>query len=162
MSHKNDNKVTNKISDQQYIKKNYKGLNSCQNIPIDSSQSIRIPLLGQCYDGGGSGYIRQRYTRTHHVEKLAIEKYNKNGKGITFNDLLSCGIALHKEQAQTTLKHCLKRKALFTISAYKPQEYYPASLRAEILEHKISKNMPIGVTGVGYYKPSPFPYTKIK
>ncbi|HET7283660.1 MAG TPA: hypothetical protein VFI70_03165, partial [Nitrososphaeraceae archaeon] len=151
---------TNEINDQQHINKNYKELNSCQNIPIDSSQSIRIPLLGQCYDGdGGSCYRRQRYTRTHHVERLATEKYNKNGKGITFNDLLSSGMALHKEQAQTTLKHCLKRNALFTISAHKPQEYYPASLRAEIIKHKMLKNIPVGVTEVGCSCCNHYPYS---
>jgi hypothetical protein len=32
-----------------------------------------------------------------------------------------------KKQAQTILKHYLKRKALFTISAHNPQEYYLAS-----------------------------------
>ena len=71
---------------------------------------------------------------------------------MTFNDLLSTGLASHKEQAQITLKHCLEKQILFTISNHKPQQYYPTCLRAEILKDKISKNIPIGVTEVGYSK----------
>jgi hypothetical protein len=118
-----------------------------KNIPISSSQNIPLALLGQL--GEGCCTKRRRYTRAQEIEKLAADKYNKNGKGITFNDLLSAGIASHKEEAQITLKHCLERQVLFTISNHKPQEYYPTSLRAEILKNKLSKNLPIGVTGVG-------------
>ena len=125
-------------------------LNTQKNIPLDSRQNIPLALLGQCVGGDGVVCRRRRYTSTTEVEKLAVEKYKKNGKGITFNDLISCGVALHKEQAQTTLKHCLRSGDLFTISPHKPQEYYPTCLRAEILKHKMSKNIPVGVTGVGY------------
>ena len=124
-----------------------------------------MALLGQGCDDDGSCRKRRRYTRAQQIERLAIEKYNRNGKGITFNDLLSCGLALHKEQAQTTLKHCLKSKDLFTISDHKPQQYYPTALRAEISKHRMSKNIPIGVTGVSCCfsssKTSTFPDTKI-
>jgi hypothetical protein len=122
---------------------------SFKNIPIVSSQNIPTTLSGQ-FDGGGCR--SRRYTRAKYVERLAIEKYNKNGKGITFNDLLSYRLALHKEQAQTTLKHCLKSKDLFTISSHKPQQYYPTALKAEILKHRMSRNAPVGVTEVGYSK----------
>jgi hypothetical protein len=51
--------------------------------------------LAQC-DGGfvGGGYRRRRrYTRAKHIEKLSVDKYKKNGRGLTFNDLLSSGLA---------------------------------------------------------------------
>jgi len=81
---------------------------------------------------------------------LAVDKYNKNGKGITFNHLLSAGLASHKQQAQITLKHCLRMNLLFTLGNYKPQQYYPICLKSEISKNKLLKNIPIEVTGVAY------------
>ena len=123
-----------------------------KNIPIHCSQNIPLAQLGQYGDGGGCGKRRRRYTRAQEVEQLAVRKYKSNGKGMSFNDLLSAGLASHKEQAQITLKHCLEKQVLFTMSNHKPQQYYPTSLRAEILKNKLSKNLPIGVTGVAYFK----------
>ena len=123
-----------------------------KNIPIHYFQNIPLAQLGQYDDGGGCGKRRRRYTRAQEVEQLAVRKYKSNGKGMSFNDLLSAGLASHKEQAQITLKHCLEKQVLFTISNHKPQQYYPTSLRAEILKNKLSKNLPIGVTEVAYFK----------
>lgn len=81
---------------------------------------------------------------------MAADKCNKNGKGITFNDLLSAGLASHKEQAQITLKHSLRMGLLFSLGNYKPQQYYPACLKSEISKTKMSKNIPIEVTQVGF------------
>lgn len=39
---------------------------------------------------------------------------------------------------------------LFTLGNYKPQQYYPTCLKSEISKAKMSKNIPIGVTGVGF------------
>ena len=86
---------------------------------------------------------------------MAVEKYHKNGKGITFKDLLSAGLASHKEQAQITLKHCLQTSLLFSLGNYKPQLYYPTRLKSEISKAKMTTNIPIGVTGVGYSKALP-------
>jgi hypothetical protein len=121
-----------------------------KNIPIGSSGNIPLALLGQCDYGGYKK--RRRYIRAQEIEQLAVKKYKGNGKGMTFNDLLTSGLAMHKEQAQITLKHCLEKQVLFTISNHKPQRYYPTSLRGEILKNKLSKNLPIGVTEVPYSK----------
>ena len=99
-----------------------------ENTPITSNQNIPLALLRQCGEGGYGN--RRRYTRANEIEQLAVEKYKTNGKGITFNDLVSCKTALHKEQARTTLKHYLKKGVLFTISNHKPQQYYPACLKS--------------------------------
>jgi hypothetical protein len=127
-------------------------LNFYKNIPIDSSQNIQLELLGQFVVGYRR---RRRYTRVQEVEKLAIDMFTKNGKGITFNHLLSAGMASNKEQAQITLKHCLNRKILFTISSHKPQQYYPSCLKSQISKAAISKNIPIEVTGVGCCNSNP-------
>jgi hypothetical protein len=123
-------------------------MNSLQNIPIESTPSAPVGILGQC-----QYRERRRYTRTQKIEDLAVSKYNKNGKGITFNDLLSSRLVFHKEQAQNTLKRCLQRNILFTLAKHKPQQYYPTCLKAEISKNKMSKNYPIEFTGVGYSKP---------
>ena len=133
-------------------------MNFYKNIPIDSSQNIQLELLGQCVGGYRR---RRRYTRAQEVEKLAIDMYSKNGRGITFNHLLSAGMASHKEQAQSTLKHCLNNKILFTISSHKPQHYYPVCLKSQISKAAISKNIPIGVTEVGCSKAPLFSANKI-
>jgi hypothetical protein len=69
--------------------------------------------------------------------------------GITFDDLLSSGFAIHKEQAQNTLKRYLQRNILFAPVSRKPQQYYATCLKAKVLKSMMSKNYPIEVTGVG-------------
>ena len=81
-----------------------------ENIPIRSSQNIPLTQLGQYGDGDGYKKKLRRYTRVQEVEQLAVRKYKNNGKGMTFNDLLSTGLASHKEHAQITLKHCLEKQ----------------------------------------------------
>src|ERR687888_1618747 len=103
-----------------------------KNIPVAYKQNVPIA---------------REYIRLKEVQQLAVEKYHKNGKGITFNDLISRGIAKTKGQAQRKLKNCLKRRLLFTIQHHKPQQYYPSCIRAHILERK---NVLIDPTGVHY------------
>jgi hypothetical protein len=108
-----------------------------------------MPLVLLEQSGGGHGRCSRRYTRAKEIENLAIKKYNETGKGITFNDLLSSGIILHKKHAQITLKYHCKKDILFTLANHKPQQYYPACLKSDILKAKMSKNIPVEPTGVG-------------
>ena len=102
-------------------------------MPIASSKNIPLAILAQYYGGLVGDYRRRRrYTRAERIEKLAIEKCRKNGKGITFNDLLHSGLASNKKQSQITLKHYHRNKILFTVSAHKPQQYYPTCIKSEI------------------------------
>jgi len=120
-----------------------------KNIPIDSGRNIPLSLSGQCIVNLSSKYKRQRrYTKAQVVETVATNKFKKNGKGITYRDLLSTGVASSRTQAQVTLKHCLSRNVLFTLGNYKPQQYYPTCLKSEIPK----KNIPVGVTGVNHSK----------
>jgi hypothetical protein len=120
-----------------------------ENIPLAPSQNIPLGLWAQ-YDGGFAvSCRRRRYNTVEQIEKLAVEKYKKNGMALTFNDLISTGLASNKKQSQITLKYYHRNGTLFTISAHKPQQYYPACLKSEIKAKKMKKNIPIGVTGVG-------------
>jgi hypothetical protein len=88
--------------------------------------------------------IAREYVRSKEVQELAVEKYHKNGRGITFNDLISWGIAKTKSQAQRKLKNCRQKGVLFTIEDHKPQQYYPTCIKSQILERK---NVPIDPKG---------------
>jgi hypothetical protein len=57
-------------------------------------------------------------------------------------------MARTKRQAQTVLKHHLKRGALFTIADKRPQRYYPSCLKSEILKKELRNNIPIDPLGV--------------
>jgi hypothetical protein len=85
---------------------------------------LPIALSAQCDGGfaGGYGRRRRRYTRAEQIEKLAVDKYKKNGQGLTFNDLLHAGLTSNKKQSQISLKHYPNNGILFTISAHKPQQ----------------------------------------
>jgi hypothetical protein len=120
-----------------------------KNMPLNSSKNMPLVLLEQSGDGDGEGRCTRRYTRAKEIENLAVKRYNETGKGITFNDLLLGGLALHKTHAQVTLKYCLKRKILFAPSNHKPQQYYPVCLKSNVLKVKMSKNIPVEPTGVG-------------
>jgi hypothetical protein len=120
---------------------------SClKNSPIDQESNAPSRTLVYC-DAVRVGNTR-RYTRVQEVDALAVKKYKINGRGITFQDLISSGLAKHKSQAQNTLKRCLGRKILFAPCNHKPQQYFPTSLMSEILGARLSKNAPIKVTGV--------------
>jgi hypothetical protein len=129
-----------------------------RNIPIVPSQNILLTRFGQCgkvYHNGTSA--QRRYTKTQDIEALAVNKYRTNGRGINFKDLLSTGFALHKQQAQITIKHCFRRNILFTLRSCKPRQYYPTCLKSEILK----KNIPIEPTGVRLPKNGLFRGNKI-
>jgi len=122
------------------------------NVPIGKSQNIPLDVLGRC---GSNGYHNRlpsrRYIKAKCIEALAISKYKQNGRGISFNDLLSNGLAKHKEHAQAKLKYCLRTEILFTPSNHKPQQYYPACFKSEIL----NKIIPVGVMEVPYLQSIP-------
>jgi hypothetical protein len=123
-------------------------INPIKNTPIDSTQNIPLALLGQRVPKYSIDNGRQRrYTRAQELETLAVSKYKGNGKGISYKDLLTSGLAFSKRQAQITLKHCFKRNILFTLGNYKPQQYYPVCLKSEISK----KNILVGVSGVNHF-----------
>jgi hypothetical protein len=118
-------------------------LESSENVPIDSEQNVPFGLLVPCV-------ARRNNIRNKEVEHLAVVKFTECKKGITFEDLtLKFGIS--KKQSQRKLKECRKRKALFTPEKHKPQEFYPTSLRADVIEYLHNnkrRNVPVQPTGV--------------
>jgi len=118
-------------------------LESSQNIPLGSGENIPLTLVGQCFP-------RRRYTKSEEINHLAINHYRRTGNGITFENLLSSGLAHHKEQARTTIKHCIEKKVLFAPRKLRPQQYYPVCLRSEVMKRIMSKNIPIHPTGVSH------------
>jgi hypothetical protein len=123
---------------------------SSKNISIDSGRNIPLAQSGQCIAKySGNNQKQRRYNKVQTIETVAVSQYRTSGKGITYRDLLSSGVAINKTQARVTLKHCIARNVLFAPGNYKPQRYYPTCLKAEILK----KNILMGVTGVRYRKP---------
>jgi hypothetical protein len=94
------------------------------------------------------------------VEELGIEKYRTRGKGIDFSDVMELGCS--KTKAQRILKDCCQRRmgkdgTLCTPALFRapkrtiPQQYFPTSIKAEILQDLMKKqNVPIDPTGVTY------------
>ena len=125
-----------------------------ENDPIGKSVNIPLNVLGQYYRNRSAEHVpARRYTKAKRIETLAVNKFKQNGLGISFNELLSNGLAEHKQQAQRTLKHCLRGGILFTPYNRKPQQYYPNCLKSEILN---KKNIPVSPTGVGLSRPPLF------
>ena len=98
---------------------------------------------------------KRQYTRIKEIETLAIERFRKNSSGITTQDLISKGFARHKEPAREKLKYCHEKGVLFTPVRVKPQRYFPTCLKSEVFE-RISKNSPVGVTGVPRFNTTHF------
>jgi hypothetical protein len=97
------------------------------------------------------------------LEKIAIEIYKENGKGITFRDLID-KFGISKKKAQRKLKNaCMeyrskngkKRSILFRLDdeRTKPQQYFPTCIKQNIIEDRIIRqNRLIQPTGVTLYQ----------
>jgi hypothetical protein len=118
-------------------------LNTYQNALLALSQNTPVRIIDD------NSKKKRRYTRSQDLSELAVNKYDANGRGITFKDLLKKELACHKKQAQETLKRCLQNETLFTVANHKPQEYFPTCLKSKILKDRISKNASVRVTEVG-------------
>jgi hypothetical protein len=117
-------------------------LESSENIPLESGENIPLGLVEQSF------ITRRRYTKSEEINHLAINHYRRTGNGITFKDLLSSGLSHHKEQARTTIKHCIEKEVLFAPRKLRPQQYYPVCLKSEVMKRIMSKSIPIDPTGI--------------
>ena len=107
-----------------------------------SSKNISQDAVGPPYVG------KRRYTKRQRLSGLGEQHYRETRKGMTFQDVMNSNMVKHKKQAQLILKHGLKSNVLFTLGKHRPQEYYPVSLKSEIMKYNLSKNMPKEVTGL--------------
>jgi hypothetical protein len=84
---------------------------------------------------------------------LAVDHYRtKKGKGITWKYLVEKGLAKHKRQAQDTLKYHVRKGTLFTLGDKRPQQYYPSTIKSEIMEN-IGRSTLVDHTGVAFSNP---------
>jgi hypothetical protein len=87
---------------------------------------------------GGSGQEREgprRYTHRKEIEDLAVAEFRKHKRPLTTKLMVDRGLATDDKQARRTLRHFSHTKpepVLFTIRRRRPQEYWPACLRAEM------------------------------
>jgi len=123
-----------------------KGLVSIDEIvPLTALQST--PLTGV-------GHFPRRYVLADEIVKLAIQKYEKNGRGLIFADLLKTGLAPHKIHAQNMLKYQRRRGTLFSIGDKRPQQYYATAIKARVIEGKIRQSTPLDPTGASFISDS--------
>jgi hypothetical protein len=86
-----------------------------KNLPLTSKKIPKEDLVGRFSSGSKS------YNFSYSITDLAIDKFRKAGKGITYKDLMDAGVVVHKRQAQESLKYQLKIGNLFTIQDKRPQ-----------------------------------------
>ena len=89
------------------------------------------------------------YTSASSITEAAIDKFRRTQNGLTYVDLMVKGMAIHKKQAQETLKYHLRRRTIFALRDRRPQQYYPTKFKSEIIE-KLAKNTSINPSGVSH------------
>ena len=114
---------------------------NAKNTPLANAKDT--PLLIEAHN-----FVPRSYTNSDQINDIAIDEYKKHGKGLTYLSLQDRGLAKTKKQAQSILKHYLKRGVLFTLSDRRPQMYYPSCLKSEILKKGLQKNTPVNPIGV--------------
>lgn len=109
----------------------------------------------------------RRYIKQKRIEDIAVQKYRSNGRGITFQDVMT-EFPVNKSSAQRMLKFSHAKNILFTgndlmsegigiLGNTNPQQYFPSSIKAEIVENLINrKNVLVDPTGAMQYSPSLF------
>jgi hypothetical protein len=69
--------------------------NSFKNVPVESVQIVPIGLLAQC----------RKNISSKEIEDLAVERFRKSKKGITFLDIRE-KFGINKKRAQRKLSYC--------------------------------------------------------
>lgn len=123
-----------------------------KNVPIRSEHIVPNEQLVHILP------CRKRISKTE-IERLAVEKYNSCGKGLSFSDIV-IQFGCSKTKAQRILKDCCSKKVdnaasrpstiLFRLpKRTKPQLYFPSIIRADILENlRNRENVLIEPTGL--------------
>jgi hypothetical protein len=116
------------------------------NKSVETKGSNNTPQVDQKFTPlvlAARGLCDRNYISADEITELAINHYRtKKGKGITLQYLIEKGLVEHKKQAQDTLKYHLRKGTLFTIGDKRPQQYYPAAIKSEIMEN-LGNNTPI-------------------
>jgi hypothetical protein len=122
--------------------------NPFKSVPVKLDQIVPIGLLDQ----------QRKNISSKEIEDLAVEKFRKSKKGITFLDVRE-KFRINKKRAQRKLKNCCEKdpfpsekKVLFTPEKHKPQQYYPICLKADVIEYLKKNSVPVDPTEVGHSK----------
>jgi hypothetical protein len=111
----------------------FSNTNDIKNRPLYNHKSRPVALVAHIDS-------QRSYVDADQITELAIKVYRTNNrKGVTYHDLIDAGLVFHKKQAQKTLKYHLAKGILFTLRDTRPQQYYPSSIRSEVV--KIYKRM---------------------
>jgi hypothetical protein len=108
-----------------------------KNLPLTSKKIPQEGLVGRFTSGSRS------YNFSVGVTEFAAGKFRKTGRGIFYKDLMDAGLVVHKDQAQELLKYQLRKGNLITFENKRPQEYYPAKIKSEVIEKLAKRNTPI-------------------
>jgi hypothetical protein len=123
--------------------------NPFKSVPVELDQIVPVGLLDH----------RGKNISSKEIKNLAVEKFKKSKKGITFVDLRE-KFGINKSRAQRKLKNCCEKdrfpsekKVLFAPENHKPQRYYPKCLKADVIEYLNERNnVPVNPTEVGHSK----------
>jgi hypothetical protein len=115
----------------------------------------KIPIQSDNVPNGHLVHVLPRYVsnKQAQIQRLAIEKYRTSGLGINFSDVIN-SFGYSKRNAQHILKMACNTEILFRLPRRtKPQFYFPAAFKADILE-KIKKtdNLLNEPTGLNHSK----------
>jgi hypothetical protein len=115
-----------------------------ENLPLASNKITQQGLDGRFT------YGRRSYNFSQSIIDLAVVRFRKTGKGLTYKDLMDAGVVIHKHQAQEVLKYQLRKGNLITLKDRRPQEYYPTKIKSEVLKNakRISPIQPSGVNSI--------------
>jgi hypothetical protein len=116
-----------------------------RNTPLDNNKNTPLALAAQTYRSRN-----RRYTSSDKIIDIAIGKFRKSQRGITFKDLMKQGLAVHKRQSQDTLKYYRRKGILFTLKLCRPQEYFATSIKSEVMKN-ILKITPMDPTGATHH-----------
>jgi hypothetical protein len=126
-----------------------------KNVPLQSKRIVHNADLVHNYQHYPQ---RRRYIKKEQIKEIAVNKYEVNGLGITFEDI-TINLRVSKEKAQRILKHHCEENFLFTAQDLEkkgiklkgfqrenPQRYYLTEMKSKIIEDN-KKNVQIDTTG---------------
>jgi hypothetical protein len=132
---------------------NYHRHSTKKNVPSTDSKNVHNKELVHSNK-------KRKYIKKEQIKEIAENKYQRNGQGITFEDIMYY-FTIKKQKAQRTLKHFRMKKLLFTAEDIKkqniylkgldrenPQRYYLTDMKARVIESK-RNNVQIDTTGYG-------------
>jgi len=134
------------------------------NITIDDIEDINAPIAyskNVPINEPVHSNRKRKYTAENQIKEITNNKYQCNGSGITFHDIM-VKFSVNKQKAQRTLKYFHKKNTLFTakdleeqgislngIKKSNPQKYYLTDIKSKIIkDYKNVQNRTTGVKGV--------------